>query len=65
MKTLYMGLPGPELLTHGLSPCVTRLSTIQDAFRDLLRKANFSDRFPLQAFGDIRENVSYCYCLTT
>ncbi len=37
----------------------------QEAFRDLLRNANFSDRFSLQAFGDIREDVFYCYCLTT
>jgi hypothetical protein len=36
---------------------------VEEAFRDLLRKANLSDRFPLQSFGDIRENIFYC--LTT
>ena len=61
MKTLYMGLPGPELLTHGLSPCVTRLSTIQDAFRTCYGKRTLaigSPFKPLEIFVRMSRTVT-------
>ena len=60
-----MGLPGSELSDSRLAASRDTALYVQEAFRGLLRKANLSDRFPLQSFGDIRENVFYCYCLTT
>jgi len=65
VKTLLWVCPELSCSTRGLSPRGIPRSHVQAAFRDLLRKANFSDRFPLQSFRDIRENVFYCYCLTT
>jgi hypothetical protein len=61
VKTLYMDLPGPELSDSRLVTMRDTALKIQEAFRDLLRKANLRDRFPVQSFGDIRENVFYCY----
>ena len=65
VETLYRGLPGPQLSDSRLVTMRDTAPNVQEAFRDLLRKANLSDRLPLQSFGDIRENVFYCYCLTT
>ena len=64
-RALCMGLPGSELSDSRLVAMRDTALYVQEAFRGLLRKANLSDRFPLQSFGDIRENVFYCYCLTT